>query len=129
MSVQLTGVIYTSRITDEDRSGVELRNFQTLDRWCRHHGVADRVRLVTTMWDEVDVHSTKDLESTLKDQTWKSLLDAGALYHRFYNTPESAWEIVLELGDPKKTPLSLKKKFEKAAPRKHRPPKVRVGLR
>jgi len=54
------------------------------------------------MWDEADVAFAETVENTMKAGPWKSLLDAGARYARFDNTPQSAWEIVLGLGDTKK---------------------------
>ena len=89
------------RITD-DNSGTELRSFKTLASWCGPEA-ADRVRLVTTMWDNVDVMSdAQSMEDILKATHWKSLLKEGARYQRFLNTSESAWEIVLGIGETKK---------------------------
>lgn len=96
--IKLTGVIYTHRILDAEQC---LGLFATL-----YGGEeARRVRLVTTMWDEADMESAKEIENTLKAGQWKSLLDAGARYERFHNTHESAWEIVLGLGDNTKALL------------------------
>ncbi|KAL4071607.1 hypothetical protein V8B97DRAFT_410482 [Scleroderma yunnanense] len=103
MSIQPTGVIYMRRITDEDKSGAEFKSFKTLSRWCGPEA-ADRVRLVTTMWDDVDMESdTKSMEAKLKNTNWEPLLSAGASYERFHNTRESAWEIVLGIGETKKS--------------------------
>jgi len=100
--VRPTGVIYTRRITDGDESGADRRSFKTLVRLCGT-GAADRVRLVTTMWDDADmVSDAHSMEDQLKSTHWKTLLDAGACYERFHNTRESAWEIVLGIGETKK---------------------------
>jgi len=76
--------------------------------------------------------NTKDMERThwSRDRTWKALalLDAGAFYHRFHNTPKSTCKIVLELGCTEKIALSQKKNWT-GGPHKHRAPKVRVGVR
>ncbi|KAG6328672.1 hypothetical protein ID866_10416, partial [Astraeus odoratus] len=102
-SIKITGLIYTRRITEQDRTGAELASFQALYRLCGHDD-ADRVRLVTTMWDEVDAESdVQHTEDNLQIMHWKSLIDAGAHYTRFNNTPESAWEIIHSLGDAKMT--------------------------
>ncbi|KAG6332550.1 hypothetical protein ID866_6541 [Astraeus odoratus] len=102
-SIKPTGLIYTRRITEHDRTGAELSSFQALYRLCGHDA-ADRVRLVTTMWDDVDAESeVQHTEDNLQIMHWKSLIDAGAHYKRFNNTPESAWEIVHSLGDARKT--------------------------
>ncbi|KAL4077507.1 hypothetical protein J3A83DRAFT_1597497 [Scleroderma citrinum] len=132
--IQPAGVIYTRRITDEYSFAAELKNFQTVARWCRRPAVAERVRLVTTMWDEADMDSAQGMENAMKDEHWKSLLDAGARYERFYNTRESAWAIVLGLGHTRKIPMSqksqaeMRKKFEQTAPRKQNLP-VKAGAR
>lgn len=100
--MQPTGVIYTRRITDGDESGAEIKSFKTLARWCGAEA-ADRVRLVTTMWDDVDmVSDAQSMEDQLKSTHWNSLLSAGTSYERFHNTRESAWEIVLGIGETKK---------------------------
>jgi len=57
-------------------------------------GAADRVRLVTAMWDDVDIVSDmQSMEDQLKSTHWKTLLRAGACYEHFHNTRESVWEI------------------------------------
>ena len=104
MSIEITGVIYTHRITDSHSTGSELQIFQILSGICGR-GAADRVRLVTTMWDEVDDQSTAEqTEDRLKDE-WRSLLNAGASYQRFTNSSESAWDIVRGLGYERKALL------------------------
>ncbi|KAL4071611.1 hypothetical protein V8B97DRAFT_410779 [Scleroderma yunnanense] len=97
-SIRLTGIIYIRRITDTSIPDMELSIFQTFTSLCGEE-VADRVRLVTTMWDEADTETAKNTEEILKAGPWKSFLDAGACYERFENTGESAWKVVLGLGD------------------------------
>ncbi|KAL4071610.1 hypothetical protein V8B97DRAFT_1961131 [Scleroderma yunnanense] len=106
-SITLTGVIYTHSISDTHDSGTNQSSFRIFSDLCGAEA-ADRVRLVTTMWDDADVESAEALENTLQDGSWKSLLHAGACYQRFQNTTQSAWEIVLGLGDTKKTLLVQK---------------------
>jgi len=67
--------------------------------------MADRVRLVTTMWDEANEELAAGTESRITAGPWKALLDAGSGYKRFFNTEESAWNIVRGLGDSKKALL------------------------
>jgi len=79
---------------------------------------ADRVRLVTTMWDKVDDDTSALQTQSRLEAEWGSLLSAGALYRNFYNTSESAWEIVDGLGYERKALLfqlelvNMKKKLE-----------------
>ena len=67
--------------------------------------MANHVRLVTTMWDLADIRSAENRESEIKNGYWKFLLGAGTSCERFFNTSVSAWNIVLGLGDNKKTLL------------------------
>ena len=95
--VKLTGVIYTHRATDY-MSGTLCRNFDMFSRLCGEKA-AERVRLVTTMWDKVkDVERVRSVVSLLEGETWKPLLDAGARHEKFENSPKSAWDIVMGLG-------------------------------
>jgi len=62
---------------------------------------AKRVRLVTTMWDDVaDTNTAEKRVTELEGTFWKPLIDAGARHLRFRNTPESAWNIIRDaIGD------------------------------
>ncbi|KAL4077508.1 hypothetical protein J3A83DRAFT_1591654 [Scleroderma citrinum] len=114
-SIELTGVIFTYRITDTHVSGTELASLRIASALCGGDA-ADRVRLVTTMWDDVDVESAKDTENTMKTEQWKSLLDKGARYERFYNTRESAWKIIDSLGNNKKALLLQRERVDIGMP-------------
>lgn len=105
MAIELTGVIYMRRITDTYSSGTEQQSFRIFSGMCGMQAT-DRVRLVTTMWDQAgdDTSALHETESRLKAE-WEFLISAGALYQKFYNTPESAWEIVDGLGYEKKALL------------------------
>ncbi|KAI6101775.1 hypothetical protein EDD16DRAFT_1648373 [Pisolithus croceorrhizus] len=85
---------------------VDEQSFQLLYRLCGNEA-ADRVQLVTTMWDEVDESEAVEVEETLKGTHWQSFMQAGAQPRRFDNTSESAWNITLllqkELVDMGKT--------------------------
>lgn len=97
MAIKLTGVIYMCRITDTYSSGAEQQSFRIFSGMCGKEA-AGRVRLVTTMWDQVhDITSALQTQSRLEAE-WRSLLSAGALCQKFSNTSESAWEIVYGLG-------------------------------
>ncbi|KAI5996048.1 hypothetical protein EDC04DRAFT_2612926 [Pisolithus marmoratus] len=68
----------------------------------------DRLRLVSTMWDKVDlVYGTKlqDELENMAGRVFKERLNC----EKFQNTPASAWAIVEGLGDEKKV-LSLQRK-------------------
>ncbi|KAI6039155.1 hypothetical protein EDC04DRAFT_1788937 [Pisolithus marmoratus] len=107
-SIMLTGVIYTYDITVKCTPPDE-RNFAILLKMCGE-GAIDRLRLVTTMWDDPSSPEATEAEHALKEKYAKSLLDAGSGYERFDNTPESAWKIVEGLGD-KKQALKLQEEI------------------
>jgi len=117
MAIELTGVIYLRRITDTYSSGAEQQSFRIFSGMCGMQA-ADRVRLVTTMWDKVDDDRSALQTQSRLEAEWGPLLGAGALYRNFYNTSESAWEIVDELGYERKALLfqlevvNMRKKLE-----------------
>ncbi|KAI6038331.1 P-loop containing nucleoside triphosphate hydrolase protein [Pisolithus marmoratus] len=95
--VKLTGIIYTHRITDNRMSGSVSKNLDLFARLCGDKA-ANRVRLVTTMWDNAkNGDAAEGRVSQLEGNFWKPLIDAGALHKRFRNSQESAWEIVKDL--------------------------------
>ncbi|KAI6009962.1 hypothetical protein EDC04DRAFT_2581317, partial [Pisolithus marmoratus] len=111
--LQFNGVIYTRRITEplcrSERSSLEL---------CANligNDVADRVRLVTTMWDEregeSDTSAEENMENRLKQEQWRSLIDKGAMCARFFNTSKSAWDIVQGLEVKRKASLLLQREL------------------
>ena len=92
--VKLSGVIYTHRISDNRMSGSVCKNLDMFGRLCGDNA-AQRVRLVTTMWDKVkDTNTAENRVAQLEGNFWKPLIDAGARHKRFENTPKSAWDIV-----------------------------------
>lgn len=105
-SIGLTGVIYTHNIGDS-MCAVDEQNFQSFRRLCGDE-TADRVRLVTTMWDDVDESEAAKVEGVLKRTRWQSFIRAGAQLERFDNTSKSAWNIVESLGITTKTLLLQK---------------------
>lgn len=79
-------------------SGTLRKNFDMFSRLCGEKA-AERVRLVTTMWDKVkDMERVRSVVSLLEGETWRPLLDAGARHEKFENSPKSAWDIVIGLG-------------------------------
>ncbi|KAI6113572.1 hypothetical protein EDD16DRAFT_1834368 [Pisolithus croceorrhizus] len=101
--VKLTGVIHTHSITDSSMSGADARSFKLLHDLCGDRA-ADRVRLVTTMWDVADESEAVKVEDALKTH-WQPLIDTGARPKRFDNTSERAWIIAEELENTKKALL------------------------
>ncbi|KIK19429.1 hypothetical protein PISMIDRAFT_152984 [Pisolithus microcarpus 441] len=106
-SIKLTGVIYTHNLREDGMCAVDEQSFQSLCRLCGNEA-ADRVRLVTTMWDDVDESEAVEVEGKLKRTHWQSFIQAGAQPQRFDNTSKSAWNIVESLGITTKTLLLQK---------------------
>ncbi|KAI6009969.1 P-loop containing nucleoside triphosphate hydrolase protein, partial [Pisolithus marmoratus] len=102
-SVKLTGVVYTYNIRDGGNFSTDMQSLQLLIDLCGRDA-ADRVRLVMTMCDEVEHREVDNAERTLRTQ-WQSFIQTGARVKRFDNTSETAWEIVRDLGNEKKTLL------------------------
>ncbi|KAI6014333.1 hypothetical protein EDC04DRAFT_2578830 [Pisolithus marmoratus] len=93
-NVNLTGIIYTHRITDNRMSGSVCENIDMFGRLCGDTAT-ERVRLVTTMWDNVkDAKVAESRVLQLEGNFWKPLIDTGARHEQFKNTSTSAWEIV-----------------------------------
>ncbi|KAI6006313.1 P-loop containing nucleoside triphosphate hydrolase protein [Pisolithus orientalis] len=94
--VKLTGVIYTHRISDNRMSGSVCKNLDLFGRLCGD-GAAQRVRLVTTMWDHQKPGNAGLWEkrvSQLEGNFWEPLITLGARHEKFLNTQDSAWKIV-----------------------------------
>ncbi|KAI5991964.1 hypothetical protein EDD15DRAFT_2144532, partial [Pisolithus albus] len=106
----LTGVIFTHEITDHWMLD---SLYEALDILCCICGdkAARRVRLVTTMWDQVEDPGLAEITiSQLENNLWKPLLDAGARHMRFENSKQSAWDIVKDLG-AEREPLLLQQEL------------------
>ncbi|KAI6103003.1 hypothetical protein F5141DRAFT_243808 [Pisolithus sp. B1] len=101
--IGLTGVIYTHSITNEGMSAADVQSFKLLRGLCGDEA-ADRVRLVTTVLDDVDKSEVVEVEGALRTH-WQSLFDAGVSPERFNNTSAGAWEIIEGLENTKKVLL------------------------
>ncbi|KAI6045344.1 P-loop containing nucleoside triphosphate hydrolase protein, partial [Pisolithus marmoratus] len=103
--VKLTGVVYTHRISDNRMSGSVCKNLDLFGKLCGENA-AQRVRLVTTMWDKQPANTTiwQNRASQLEGNFWKPLISLGARHERFNNTQKSAWNIVNGLVQAR-TPL------------------------
>ncbi|KIJ63778.1 hypothetical protein HYDPIDRAFT_112732 [Hydnomerulius pinastri MD-312] len=106
--VKLSGVIYLHRITDNRMSGSVCKNLTMFCNLCGDTA-ANRVRLVTTMWDKAkDRRVAEDRETQLKGEFWEPLIRQKAVVARFENTGASAWGIIDDLiahGDAKEALL------------------------
>ncbi|KAI6101776.1 hypothetical protein EDD16DRAFT_1716356 [Pisolithus croceorrhizus] len=103
-SVELTGVIYIHSITDNSTSSADVQSVNLLGHLCGDKA-ADRVRLVTTMYDQAEELDADNVKGIPETAGWRSLIEAGARPERFDNTSEEAWKIVEGLENTKKALL------------------------
>ncbi|KDQ54626.1 hypothetical protein JAAARDRAFT_38306 [Jaapia argillacea MUCL 33604] len=96
--VKLAGIIYLHRISDNRMSGSTHKNLRMFGKLCGD-SAAQRVILVSTMWDEVDPKIGESREGELKRRYWRGLLDNRASTARFTNTPDSAWSIIGKVAE------------------------------
>lgn len=69
---------------------------------------AKKVVLATTMWDKVnDITEGEKRENALKEKYWNVMLHHGAVVERFFNTPESAWEVINKLVERERNKSAL----------------------
>ncbi|KAF8557902.1 hypothetical protein OG21DRAFT_1481907 [Imleria badia] len=74
-TLKIAGIIYTHRITNNRMSGTAYKNLQMFGRLCGDTPLP-RTSLVMTMWDQ------------------RVLIAGGAKPEKFYNTPESAQNVI-----------------------------------
>ncbi|KAL4063366.1 P-loop containing nucleoside triphosphate hydrolase protein [Scleroderma yunnanense] len=101
-NIKLSGLIYTHCIMETRMSSSICKNLDMFGRLCGDKA-AQRVRLVTTMWDSMtptDRNNAGGKASQLEQKFWKPLIKSGARHRRFNNTQQSAWEIINDVtGD------------------------------
>ncbi|KAI6103005.1 hypothetical protein F5141DRAFT_244382 [Pisolithus sp. B1] len=123
-SIELTGVIYIHSITNNSMSPADVQSAGLLGHLCGNKA-ADRVRLVTTMCDQVEELDADNAEGIPEITDWRSLVEAGARAESFDNTSEEAWKIVEGLENTKKALLlqeelvDMEKRLEDTAAGKH----------
>jgi hypothetical protein len=74
-------------------AGSPLKNLRMFKELCGKNALQNII-LTTTMWDEVDESTGVMREKELKAKYWKAMIDQGSRTVRYFNTPESAWNIV-----------------------------------
>ena len=78
-------------------SGSVCKNLDMFGRLCGNKA-AQRVRLVTTMWDKVKDRAVAESRvSQLVGNFWKPLIDEGACHMKFENTSKSAWDVIRDV--------------------------------
>ena len=102
--IELQGIIYLHRITDNRMQGSTFRYFQIFQRLCGEHAFGN-VILLTTMWDQLQdeaVGYRRDQE--LRKDYWDMMEEKGSHIAMFDGSHEMAESIVLRLlGKPNVT--------------------------
>jgi len=90
--IQLTGLLYFHRISDNRMAGTPLKNLRLFERLCGDD--FNSIVLTTTMWDDVDEETGAGREKELASVYWKSMIERGSSVKRFLNNRSSAFEIL-----------------------------------
>ena len=95
--IQLSGILYLHRITDNRVPNSFLRNIELLRRLCGD-GAFSNIRFVTTNWDLLtDQGEGEREEEELCSKYWNHFIEGGSQVFRFQNTHLSAWKIINSL--------------------------------
>lgn len=108
--VNLAGVIYFHRISDERWRRSDTRSFGWLKRICGEPTLRNVV-LVTNMWGNVEPGVGADRERQLAAEFVKPALDKGARLHRHHDTTESAHQIIQAILDNRREPLQVQREL------------------
>jgi hypothetical protein len=69
---------------------------------------AKKVVLATTMWDKLnEIAEGEKRENALKEKYWNVMLHHGAVVERFFNTSQSAWEVINRLVERERNKSAL----------------------
>jgi hypothetical protein len=92
--LQLAGIIYVHRITDNRMTNTLLRNLTVIRNICGDEPLRN-VTIMTTFWDREDPKTAakREREMLEKADWWGYMMEKGAKSRRFFNTEESAHAI------------------------------------
>src|SRR6266540_4180864 len=109
--IQLTGLLYFHRISDNRMAGSPLKNLRLFEKLCGEQ--FNNIVLTTTMWNDVEEEVGNKREEELKSEFWRTMLDRGASINRFLNTRESAFDILTPIFEEvnKRSALLLQKEM------------------
>ena len=108
--VNLAGVIYFHRISDERWRRSDTRSFGWLRRICGESTLRNVV-LATNMWGNVDQEIGITREQQLVAEFVKPALDKGAQLRRHYDTTESAHQIIRTILDNRREALQVQREL------------------
>ncbi|KAF5359187.1 hypothetical protein D9756_003431 [Leucocoprinus leucothites] len=108
--LQLAGMIYLHRISDNRMGGTPLKNLKLFQKLCGKDRY-DKVILTTTMWSEVEREEGYSREKELRDDYWASMIKMGSVVCRFENTSESAWRIIHQFLSSSKRLIQIQREL------------------
>ncbi|KAJ9610386.1 hypothetical protein H2200_005163 [Cladophialophora chaetospira] len=106
--LQLAGIIYVHRITDNRMTNTLLRNLSIIRNICGDEPLKN-VTIMTTFWDKEDakVAAKREREMLEKADWWGYMMEKGARSRRFFNKEESAHAILQEFMDRNRITLQI----------------------
>ncbi len=108
--LQLKGLLYFHRISDNRMDGTSLKNLRFFEELCGTE--LDKVVLTTTMWDDVDEKTGFEREEQLRLIYWQSMIARGSSIKRFMGNRGSALEILRPIvARIKKIPTQMPSNF------------------
>ena len=114
--IQLSGILYLHRITDNRVPNSFLRNIELLRRLCGDDAFSN-IRFVTTHWDLLTDQSEGERgEKELCSKYWDYFIEGGSQVFRFQNTHPSAWKIISSLPMEGKATLIQKEMVDQLKP-------------
>ncbi|PPR07679.1 hypothetical protein CVT24_003922 [Panaeolus cyanescens] len=106
--VLLRGIFYLHRISDNRMAGSPRKNLEMFKK-LTGQAAANRVVLVTTMWDLARTDERRETftrrQQQLSELYWRDLLAAGARYEAFDNSHEAALRCIKQIFPLYKMPL------------------------
>ncbi|KAF2500865.1 hypothetical protein BU16DRAFT_442914, partial [Lophium mytilinum] len=97
LGIELKGIIYLHRITDNKMQGNAYRYFKMFQRLCGEHAFQNVV-LLTTMWDQLkDEAVGYERDQELRQDYWNMMEEKGSYIGMFDGSHEMAESIVLRL--------------------------------
>jgi hypothetical protein len=108
--VQLAGIIYFHRISDQRWRGSDTRSFGWLKSICGEETLRNVV-LATNMWGDVTREIGAVREQQLATDFVKDALDEGAQLHRHHDTTESAHQIIRGILNNRRAPFQVQREL------------------
>jgi hypothetical protein len=91
--IKLTSVIYMQSVLNPKVQRSGLRNLEIFNKLYREDPLK-QVFLITSFWDEIELNEGVAREAQFRDIFWKGMTSTVSHMNRFYNTRESALNIL-----------------------------------